>query len=192
MGQIRAFIAIELSDEIKKELARIQSCLNTPVQEYVKWVDPDGIHLTLKFLGDIAEERTKDIADAMTSSVQGVQPFNLSLKGLGVFPDPNRTQVAWAGLTGELDILLKLYKQLENNMEKLGFTAENRRFSPHLTLARLRNRAQPEERRAFGRLIGETAFTGDKVIKVTAINLIKSRLTRSVAIYSLLSSVPVK
>jgi 2'-5' RNA ligase len=192
MGQVRAFIAIELPDEIKGELGRIQSKLKTPGQDYVRWVDPNGIHLTLKFLGDTPQDKITDITAAMTSSVQGVQPFNLSIKGLGVFPNPNRTQVAWVGLVGELDTLSKLQKQLEANLEKLGFAAEKRLFSPHLTLARLRNQALPLERQAFGKLISETGFTSDKVLKVSAISLMKSQLTRRGASYSRLSSAAFK
>ena len=78
------------------------------------------------------------------------------------------------------------------NLEMLGFAAEKRLFSPHLTLARLRNQALPAQRQAFGKLVSETVFKSDKVIQITAINLIKSRLTRSGAVYSRLSSVPIK
>jgi len=192
MAQIRTFIAIELPEEIKKELGVIQSKLDTSSKEYIKWVNTDGIHLTLKFLGNITEDRIKEIAQAMTNSVQGVRPFNLCLEGLGVFPNPNRTQVAWVGLTGELDKLSTLQKQLEANLEKLGFTPEKRRFSPHLTLARLRNQALPPERQAFGKLVSETGFKSDKVIKVTSLSLMKSQLMASGAIYSRIASVPIK
>lgn len=192
MGQIRTFIAIELPSEIKKELITIQSKLKISGQNYVKWVNPDGIHLTLKFLGNIAEDKIKDITEAMTSSVQDVQPFNLSIKGLGVFPNPNRTQVVWVGLTGELDKLSVLYKQLETNLEKLGFVSEKRHFSPHLTLARLRNQTQPAQRQAFGKLVGETVFESDKTIRIKAINLMKSQLSPSGAIYNCLISVSMK
>jgi 2'-5' RNA ligase len=192
MGQIRAFIAIELPSEIKKELGIIQSKLKGSEQDYVKWVDPDGIHLTLKFLGNIAEDRIKDIANAMTASVQGIRSFNLFIEGLGVFPNPNRTQVAWVGLTGELDKLAELHKQLEANLEKLSFATEKRYFSPHLTLARLRNQASLLQRQTFGRLVSETGFESDKAIRITAINLMKSRLAPSGAIYSCLISVPIK
>ncbi len=192
MGQVRAFIAIDLPEEVRGELTRIQSRLKTPGQDYVKWVDPDGIHLTLKFLGDIAEEKIADITAAMTISVQGVQPFSLSIKELGVFPNPNHTQVVWVGLIGQLDTLSYLHKQLEDNLEKLGFAAEKRRFSPHLTLARIRNHALPIQRQSFGKLVSETAFESDKTVKVTAISLIKSQLTPGGAIYSCLRSVPIK
>ena len=192
MGQVRAFIAIELPDEVKGELGRIQSKLKTPGQDYVRWVDPAGIHLTLKFLGDTPQDKIKYITDAMTHSVQGIQPFGLSIQGLGVFPDPKRTQVAWVGLVGELDTLSVLYKQLEASLEKLGFAAEKRRFSPHLTLARMRNLALPAQRQAFGKLVSETGFESDKAIKVTAISLIRSQLTQKGAVYSRLNSVAFK
>ena len=192
MGQIRSFIAIELPEEVRGEFHRMQSKLNTPIQNYVKWVDPTGIHLTLKFLGNIAEEKITDITAAMTNSVHGVQPFGLSIKGLGIFPNPNRTQVVWVGLAGGLDTLSKLHRQLEASLEKLGFAPERRRFNPHLTLARVQNQALSTERQVFGKLVSETDFESDKVIKVTAINLMKSQLTRSGSVYSQLNSVPIK
>jgi 2'-5' RNA ligase len=127
----------------------------------------------------------------MEESVWGITPFRLRARGLGVFPNLKRAQVAWVGIDGEVDRLSRLQKQLESNLARLGFTPESRAFTPHLTLARLKNYASPDERQSFGRLISSREFAAGE-IDVEAISLMKSQLTRSGAIYSRLSSVRLK
>ena len=188
MEQIRSFIAIELPDELKSELVQLEARLKSGGQFRVKWVDPNGIHLTLKFLGDIAADRVEAITKAMTEAVQGVSPFQLRVKGLGVFPNFRRVQVAWVGLSGEVDKLDQLQKRLEPSLTSLGFAPESRRFTPHLTLARLRNQVSLDERQRFGQLITGTAFEADCAIEVDAISLIRSQLTREGAIYTRINS----
>jgi len=188
MEQIRSFIAIELPKELKQELAQLETQLKVDRQPWVKWVRPDSIHLTLKFLGNIAVDTTVAITRAIEASVRGIKPFHLQVKELGVFPNLKRVQVAWVGISGEVDKLTQLQKHLESNLSPLGFAAESRSFTPHLTLARLNERASPDERQAFGQLIASTRFeNGD--IKVDAISLMKSQLTRAGAIYTRISLV---
>ena len=189
MEQIRSFIAIELPDELKLGLARLEDQLKITGQSWVKWVDPSRIHLTLKFLGSIGIDRISEITETMETAVQGIPPFRLEVKGLGVFPSLKRVQVAWVGISGEIAKLSRLQQRLESNLARLGFTAESRPFTPHLTLARLRNQASSDERRSFGQLIAATRFEAANTIKATAINLMKSRLTGEGAIYSRIGSV---
>lgn len=188
MEQIRSFIAIELPKELKQELAQLETQLKVDRQPWVKWVRPDSIHLTLKFLGSIAVDTTAAITRAIEASVRGIKPFHLKVKELGVFPNLKRVQVAWVGISGEVDKLTRLQKHLESNLSPLGFAPESRSFTPHLTLARLNERASPDERQSFGQLIANTRFeNGD--IKVDAISLMKSQLTRAGAIYTRISLV---
>ncbi|MBA7627247.1 RNA 2',3'-cyclic phosphodiesterase [subsurface metagenome] len=188
MEQIRSFIAIELPDELKSELVQLEARLKSGGQFRVKWVDPNGIHLTLKFLGDIAADRVEEIVGAMEEAARGISTFQLKVKGLGVFPNPKRAQVAWVGLSGEVDKLAQLQKSVESKLVPLGFAPESRRFTPHLTLARLRNQVSPDERQRFGQLITGTAFEADCAIEVAAISLIRSQLTREGAIYTRINS----
>ena len=188
MEQIRSFIAIELPDELKLGLDQIEAQLKSEKQPWVKWVEPSSIHLTLKFLGNIAVDRTGDITRAMEEAARGIPPFQLEVKDLGVFPNLKRVQVAWVGLSGEVDKLSQLQQRLESNLERLGFAPESRAFTPHLTLARLRNQASLDERQRFGQLIASTRFEA-VTIKVDAISLMRSQLTREGAIYSRLSVV---
>jgi len=188
MDTIRAFIAIKLSVEIKKELEEIASILKSQDSTPAKWVNPESIHLTLKFLGDVTSERVTEILDAIKSGVVGIPSFQIQLAGLGVFPNPARTQVVWAGITGNMHQLERLQSNIEVEMEKQGFPREKRKFSPHLTLARVRNHATQDERKRLGTLVTGTPFTGD-IVTVDSVNLMKSHLTRQGALYTRLGSI---
>ncbi len=192
MEQIRSFIAIELPDELKLELTRLEARLKSDRQPWVKWVSPESIHITLKFLGDIAAETTGEITKAIEEAVEGISPFHLEVKGLGVFPNLRRVQVAWVGIIGEVDKLSQLQKRIETNLIPLGFAPESRAFTPHLTLARLRDQASLDERQRFGQLIASTKFETASAIEVDAINLMRSQLTREGAIYSQVSVVKLR
>jgi len=189
MEQIRSFIAIELPDELKQELSQLQAKLKSGVPSLVKWVDPYGIHLTLKFLGNIALNRTGEITRVIEEAAKGTAPFHLKVKQLGVFPNLRRVQVVWVGISGEVDKLGQLQQRIESGLARLGFTPESRPFTPHLTLARVRDQASPDEQQRLGQLIASTSFESAHSIEVDAINLMKSQLTREGAIYSRISSV---
>ncbi|MBI3930625.1 MAG: RNA 2',3'-cyclic phosphodiesterase [Chloroflexi bacterium] len=191
MEQIRSFIAIELPDELKLELDRLETRLKSAKPSGVKWVDPDSIHLTLKFLGNIAIDRTAEITRAIEEAARVVTPFHLEVKDLGVFPNLKRVRVAWVGISGEVDKLIQLQQGIESNLTSLGFAPESRPFTSHLTLARLGNQASLDERQKFGQLIASTRFEGG-AINVDAISLMRSQLTRAGAIYSRISSVGLK
>jgi len=189
MEQVRSFIAIELPDELKLGLTQLEAQLKMSKPPWVKWVDPYSIHLTLKFLGSIAVDRISEITRAMEEAVQGIAPFSLEVKDLGVFPNLRRVQVVWVGIRGEVDKLSQLQQHLESNLARLDFAPETRPFTPHLTLARLRNQASLDERQSFGQLIAITKFEATYTIKVDAISLMRSQLTREGAIYSRISSI---
>ena len=189
MEQVRCFIAIELPDEVRTGLDQLQAQLKSGNQPWVKWVDPYSIHLTLKFLGNVASDRIDPITGAIEEATQGVSPLHLEVKDLGVFPNLKRVQVVWVGVSGEVDKLVQLQQRIESNLAGLGFAPERRRFTPHLTLARLRDRASPDERQRFGQLIADTRFEAVYTFPVDAISLMRSQLTREGAIYSRIGSV---
>jgi 2'-5' RNA ligase len=188
VDEIRSFIAIELPEAVKLNLSQLEVQLKSGRQASVKWVAPESIHLTLKFLGNIVVESTKDIAQAMAEAAQGIPPFRLEVKDLGVFPNLKRVQVAWVGLQGEIARLNQFQQRLDANLSRLGFAPEGRPFTPHLTIARLRDNASPAERQAFGQLIISTRFEAG-MFTVEAISLMKSQLTREGPIYSRISQV---
>ncbi|MEE8418765.1 MAG: RNA 2',3'-cyclic phosphodiesterase [Dehalococcoidales bacterium] len=187
MDQVRSFIAIELPDELKRRLGQFETSLESGGRYRAKWVKPGSIHLTLKFLGNVAADRIAEIEEAISEAVRGIPPFSLEVEGPGAFPDLNRVQVVWIGISGAMDKLGRLQKRLESNLEPLGFAPEKRAFRPHLTVARMHNEASVEERREFGRHIADTGF--DPVaLPVKAVNLMKSQLTRAGGVYSRLHS----
>jgi len=187
--EIRSFIAIELPDEAKEGLARLRKELERDEHKFVKWVAPGGIHLTLKFLGNIPFEQVTKITKAIEEAVQGISPFRLEISGLGAFPGLRQARVFWVGIGGEVDKLSKLQQNLDSAFAALGFAKVERSFVPHLTLARIREGASPPERRNFGELVGSTIFKDKYHIKVEAINLMRSQLTPAGAIYTCLSAV---
>jgi len=189
METIRAFIAIELPEKLQAELARLQTKLGLSDQPWVKPVDPSGIHLTIKFLGNIDSNNSGAIVQAMALACREIPPFRLKVAEVGAFPNLGRIQVVWVGLAGELEKLVWLQRGIESNLKPLGFPAEERTFSPHLTLARLRNQASASQRRDLGQLIADTRFEADTTIEVNAIGLIRSHLTGRGAIYHRIGSV---
>jgi RNA 2',3'-cyclic 3'-phosphodiesterase len=192
MEQIRSFIAIELTQEVKQALAGLQSKLKAASNPQVRWVDSGSIHLTLKFLGDIDSSSTGKIAETLAEATGGTRPFNIAVSGLGVFPNAMRVQVVWVGLTGELDKLNQLQKRIEDGLVPLGFKAEGRTFTPHLTIARVRDFTSPDARKQLGQLIAKTVFDVKYTIKVNAVHLIKSQLTREGPIYTKISTIELK
>lgn len=188
MDKIRSFIAVELPAELNQFLARLQTRLKADNQPRIKWVNPDGIHLTLKFLGNISSAMIDPITQAITDAAQKTVPFKLDVQQLGTFPSLKRVQVVWLGLGGEVAKIKQLHQLLETNLARLGFAAEQRSFKPHLTLARLSNEVSAEERQRFGELIAGTSIKTGTGIKVDSISLIKSQLTTEGAIYSRISS----
>jgi 2'-5' RNA ligase len=186
--RMRAFIAADLPEASKRALRALQDSLKAEARASVKWVDPASVHLTLKFLGNIDAGLTGRILEVMAASVRGVKPFPLEVRGLGAFPNLNRVRVVWVGLGGELGRLSLVQQHIEAGLVPLGFAAEAREFSPHFTLARVRDQASPEERRGLGQLIGGTTFEGGGRFTVDAVHLIKSQLTREGPIYTRIGS----
>jgi 2'-5' RNA ligase len=181
---IRSFIAIELPELVKQELITLESVLKKRSPQVVRWVDPQGIHLTLKFLGDVSPDRIDEINMAIDEATQGLSPFRLELQEVGAFPNLNRVNVIWVGAKGELDKLAYLQKQIESNTAQLGFPREERAFTPHMTLGRVHNYASPDDRKKLGQILSQTTFASSQVITVDSVNLMKSQLTNSGAIYT--------
>lgn len=134
---MRSFIAIELPETLKKALAEFQQELEKCGAD-VRWVRPDNIHLTLKFLGNIEEDKADIIAEKIKGTCKGQPGFELAISGAGVFPGKRSPRVLWAGIVLN-DNIMTLQEGIEEAMASLGFEREKRRFSPHLTLGRFRS-----------------------------------------------------
>jgi 2'-5' RNA ligase len=187
MKQIRAFIAIELPEGFKASLSQIQAKLKPGRELSVKWVDPQGLHLTLKFLGNIALPTVSEVTEAIAGVASSVAPFRLELIELGAFPDIHMPRVVWVGLGGDLVSLLGLQEGIDSSLIPLGFSSEGRAFSPHLTLGRVRDRASAEERRRLGVELSSLQLREHPVLPVEGVSLMRSKLTKEGAIYSRLA-----
>jgi 2'-5' RNA ligase len=181
---VRVFIAVELPEDVKAGLAAIQLSVSRAGRDVVRWAAPEGMHVTLKFLGEIPESMVKQVADVMETAVVGFPKFGLATGELGFFPSPNRPRVFWIGLKGDLPALLHLQESVETATESLGFTREARGFSPHLTLARFRDDALPVPSREFVHRVGLLGAPESRLFTVDGISLMKSTLTPKGAIYS--------
>ncbi len=187
--QIRSFIAIELPEEVRRGLAKLRSELEGTEHRFVKWVDTEGIHLTLKFLGNISFRQVAEVTKAIEKAARGIPPFHLEISGLGAFPNLKQPRVLWVGIGGEIDTLLRLQQNIDSALASLGFAKEERPFMPHLTLARVRQGASPMERRNFGELAMSASFEASYPIDAKAVSLMRSQLTPEGAIYTRLSMV---
>jgi len=192
METIRAFVALELSEEVKRTLKTLQGKLKPAAPAPVKWTDPEGTHLTLAFLGNIDAGIVSNISKAIESASRLIKPFRLRVSGLGVFPNPSRVRVVWVGLNGDLDILGRLQKNIETALEPLGYKPEARAFTPHLTLGRVRDDARPDERQALAKIIADTKDNIDITFDIKAVHLFRSQLKPTGAVYSKLATVELK
>jgi len=138
METLRLFICVDLPAEIKNVITSLQVRLRPLAKGYVSWARPEGLHLTLKFLGQVAASRVAEITELMENAGRKAQPFELIISGTGAFPNFARPRVYWAGIQEPAGILQRLQSQLEAELCAAGFSAEERPFSPHLTLARVK------------------------------------------------------
>jgi 2'-5' RNA ligase len=137
---IRAFIAVDLDDPVIEKVCNVVEILKSRITE-IRWLRKENLHLTLKFLGNIAESQVEPITAALRHPLGLFSPCTISAKGLGVFPDFRRPKILWVGLTG--DQLVQLAAEIESALMPLGFTPENRAFTPHLTIGRWREGSRP-------------------------------------------------
>ena len=189
---IRAFIAIELPEAVKTGLQDIQTRLTLPRYSFVKCVAPEGIHLTLKFLGNIPAQKVADITSVMEQASQGVNPFKLQLTEVGAFPNMRRPRVVWVGIKGDVDKLIGWQQRLDDGLVLLGFTKEARPFTPHLTLARLRENCSPGDILHIGEMVASSHVEVNYNFTVNSLNLMRSQLFPTGAVYSSLAEVKLK
>jgi 2'-5' RNA ligase len=136
--KVRSFLAVPVPDAGIQALEAVVKILDPEIGRHIRWVRPEGIHVTLKFMGDIPVATAENILEVLPAVTAGFSPFELAISGLGAFPNLRRPRVLWAGLTGELKRLSELQAAVDDAVGKLGLPKEQRPFSPHLTLGRVR------------------------------------------------------
>lgn len=171
---MRAFIAFELPSDIKVYLASVINAMSSRLKD-VKWVDSDGLHITVKFLGEIEENKIELMKESLLHLENKYPPFTLTISHIDAFPNKKRPRVIVVHLKNGIDIMGNIFQDIENNLEKIGFEKEMRSFKPHITLGRMRNPMPLIEK--MMPVIEQRSF------KVDALILYKSTLTNKGAIY---------
>jgi len=143
-------------------------------------VKPDSIHLTLKFLGEIDDGKVREAGLALEKAPAGIGPFMLEIEGVGAFPNVRNPRVVWVGIKPSQG-LCALQRAVETNLQSIGFEAEERPFTPHLTLCRIKS---PADGKALGRLITETRPEARAAFTVSSFAFMKSVLKPTGAVYT--------
>ena len=184
--KIRTFIAINIPDDVRAAIGEFQRILREHRAD-VKWVRPESIHITLKFLGDVETPRIKEIARSIDETVKDVEPFTVSVQGVGTFPNDRRPRVLWVGVKTGADILSDVAARIDGALSGLGFEKEKRRYSAHLTLGRVRSTRGIEAVIQAMRAVGFEIQPFD----VAEIDVMKSVLQRTGAVYSVLERIKI-
>jgi 2'-5' RNA ligase len=135
---IRTFIAVDLDDSLRGKVVDIQSRLEKSTDYVLKLVEPENLHITLKFLGDVDESRMERVFHTVKEALSGASPFKIVLRGVGAFPSVTRPEVIWIGLGEGIESLIKIMTTLETYLARIGFPREKREPVPHLTIARVK------------------------------------------------------
>jgi len=181
---MRLFIAIEISQEVRAALAALLKEFRAMAPQ-VKWVRPENMHLTLKFLGETHSSKLTAMQAAL-SAIRSSQPITLHFRGLGFFPNAKRARVLWAGMEASPN-LPALATEIDQAMHKLGFPLEDRPFTPHMTLARLQPPGLPPELAAAAQEYASREFGS---LMAREFHLIESNLKPAGAEYTTLQSFP--
>ncbi|MDY0132117.1 MAG: RNA 2',3'-cyclic phosphodiesterase [Desulforegulaceae bacterium] len=135
--QIRTFIAAKIPPEECEKIKNLQGLLGNELKS-IKWVKPENIHLTLRFLGNINELSKSEIIENLDSALEGFLALNMGFSGFGVFPDKKRPRVLWTGLEGDLSPLSLMTVKIRENLEHHGFQKDKEHFHPHITIGRFK------------------------------------------------------
>ena len=182
---LRTFVAVELTAEVRARLAELLTALR-PSGQRVRWVAPENLHVTMKFLGSTDERLVPDVCEALRRATRGLRPFVCPVVGVGSFPPKGAPRVIWAGLGDPENLLVPFAGRVDAELADTGFAPEKRRFAAHVTLGRLRDRKAPES------LVSEIAARAEEdfgELEVDTVTLFMSELSPAGARYTKLCTV---
>lgn len=180
---MRAFIAIEISEEIRNALRQVQSHLKYAGAD-VKWVNKDNIHLTLKFLGEIDEKKADEVKSSLDAVAKETRKFEISLKDIGVFPKIDFPRVVWVGLDKGAGESTELAKKVDEELSKIGFQKETRPFASHLTIGRVRSSKNKQALKEKILSMDSPKPTAQSPQPINSVTLFQSTLTPKGSIYT--------
>ena len=190
--KVRAFTAIDLPSEVVSALGNLTAALDAANLRGLRTVRPEAVHLTLKFLGSVPSGRLEAVASVLTEVSGAHRPFALEVGSVGAYPKMQSPRVLWVGLAGDLEPLLALQRGVEDSLARLGFAPEHRKFSPHLTVARVRDGTSKDERNRAAELLSSTETMSGLCVEVDAISLMQSTLRPDGAVYARIATLPLR
>jgi 2'-5' RNA ligase len=191
MTILRVFIAVEIPLPIRQAIFNQTESLRAALGSIVRWVPIENMHLTLNFLGDVSPANVDMFSHMLTTEAKACAPFEMQIGELGSFPTPRRARVIWIGIQAPA-ALTSLQRGLESAAARLGYEAETRPFSPHLTIGRVKQQVGPSEQQKVRAALEKTQVGALGTANVTAVHLFKSDLKPSGAEYTCLFSAPLK
>ncbi len=187
MGTVRCFVAVFLHPSLRTEMATLQKKLSYSGAD-IKWVEPDNLHFTLQFLGDVENVRIPSITDALRDCLTDSCRFELELNTIGAFPNLLNPRVLWVGVGAGRERLISLMSTVQEAMKMEGFARDSKGFSPHLTIGRVRS---SRNLKALTGKLG-SGLTVKGTMEVTEIQFTTSELTNKGPIYSPIEIIPLR
>lgn len=184
--KVRAFVAFELSQDVRQRIINFLSQL-MKVESRVKWVSHDHVHLTVKFLGEVEEEKIPPLKDSLSGIAESFAPFSVRVKGTGVFPGIKNPRVIWIGVVDESGNLSRMHNIIDKEMSIYGIPMEQRAFVPHITLGRIK---EPRRMDQLLRILVEKRDEDFGEWRINGLTLFKSQLTPEGPIYTQLGNFP--
>jgi len=178
-NEIRSFICLEIPESIQSRINKLQENLRLTGAQ-VSWTRPSNIHLTLKFLGGVEVSRIEPIGKAIERAANGISPFEVEVGGAGCFPSPRSPRVLWVGVSDVPEQLRRLYTNIEDELARQGFQRETRKFSPHLTIGRIR---APHNAAQVAEALIKSGFSSERFV-ATEVVLMRSDLRPTGSIYT--------
>jgi len=192
MSLLRAFIAIKIPHEIHQAIEQVTAPLRDALpSSLVRWIPTKNIHLTLKFLGDISLANVEILTQMLNTEVNQHPAFEIKFEGLGTFPSPKRPRILWIGIQFPEE-LTALQHGIEAAAAKLGYPVDNRPFSPHLTIGRVKQNVGSSGMEKIRQSLKDTNIGTLGSTQITAVTLFKSDLKPTGAVYTELHSAPLK
>ena len=191
MNLLRAFIAVEIPLDIRQAVCKATSDLQKEIGSLVRWVPMENMHLTLKFLGDVSPANVDMLTQMMRAEADLFNCFELHLSGLGSFPSLKRPRVIYIGIQAPA-VLETLQRGIESASRRLGYESEERGFSPHLTIGRVKQNVTATEQQTIRRALEETKIDSLGTARVDSVHLYKSDLKPTGSVYTRLYSAPLK
>ena len=183
VSRVRVFVAVTFPDAVKAEMGKLIAAIDALEVRGVRIVRAEGLHLTLRFLGDTGIGDIPKIISAMDIAASESEPFNLILSGTGAFPSSAAPRTLWVGVEGELERLSTLQRGVQRALEEVGFDRIRERFSPHVTVARVRDRVSTANRGLVASALNQ-AIISPIAVRVDSITLMQSTPQPGGSIYT--------